>query len=372
LVVIVLVALAPLLGFGVTWWAVRRRSQLGRVWPVALVMLGALASVACWQVENAFFVMSGLDEAALGASKLAALLATLLFVAPLEEAAELSVLWTARRWVRLRQPRDGLFGAIGVAAGFASAQAVLQLLHPSFDLAWARSLLGSFGQLFFAAIWGTVLGTGSRLHLLGVVWFLSMAMHGVFDHIVFGRGQGAFALLVPLLVAMAVVGALAVRDLRRGEAVVAPVDRRLKAPTLRELSRAILRRERPLLVRWIVAGAFVTTGMVLTSLALAIVVGNRMGIDFAAANEDDVRSNGPLMLLAVAIISGFPFAGYLIARASNTTSVLESAMGSLLAIVAVVALLSLTAPVAVVFALAVAPVALALACLGAWFGVRPT
>lgn len=366
----VLVALAPILGFGLTWRAVWQSTQLGRWWPPILVLLGVLVSLGCWQIEAAIGRMSGFDPVALGGSKLAALLVTLLLVAPLEEAAELLVVWTARRWVRIRHPREGLLAALAVAGGFAAAKAATQLLHPSFDLALTRSLLGSFGQLFFAAVWGTVLGTGSRLHLLGFVWFLSMGMHGIFDHIVFGRGQGALVLLVPLLIAMLTLAALGVRDLRRGYAPPLAIDQRIKAPSLRDLSRAILRRERPLLLRWIVAGAFVTTGMVLSSLTVAILVGNRMGIDFAAANEDDVRSNGPLMLLAVAIVSGFPLAGYLIARASNTQSVLESAMGALLAIVAVVTLLSLTAPVAVVFALAVAPVALALACTGAWFAIR--
>jgi hypothetical protein len=45
-------------------------------------------------------------------------------------------------------------------------------------------------------------------------------------------------------------------------------------------------------------------------------------------------------------------------------------MGAGVAIVVVLATLSATAPVAVVFALAVAPVAFVLACGGAWFGGR--
>jgi hypothetical protein len=122
-------------------------------------------------------------------------------------------------------------------------------------------------------------------------------------------------------------------------------------------------------LRWIIAGGFVTTGVVLASLMLAVLIGHEMGVDFSYANEADMRSNGPLVLLGSAVLAAFPVAGYLVARASGASSVLEPAMGAALAITAVVALLSLAAPIAVVFALAVAPVAFALACVGAWFGL---
>jgi len=88
-----------------------------------------------------------------------------------------------------------------------------------------------------------------------------------------------------------------------------------------------------------------------------------------ASDQEDVRSSGPLVLLGSAVLAAFPLAGYLVARASSATSVLEPAMGAGLAIAAVVALLSVTAPIAVAFALAVAPVAFVLACSGAWFGL---
>ena len=48
---------------------------------------------------------------------------------------------------------------------------------------------------------------------------------------------------------------------------------------------------------------------------------------------------------------------------------LEAAIAATLAIGGALVLLGLAAPVAVVFALAFAPVALGLACAGAWIGV---
>jgi hypothetical protein len=65
----------------------------------------------------------------------------------------------------------------------------------------------------------------------------------------------------------------------------------------------------------------------------------------------------------------FPIAGYLVARASSSRSVLESAIAAALAIIGGLVLLGLAAPVSVVFALALAPIALGLACVGAWLGI---
>ena len=123
------------------------------------------------------------------------------------------------------------------------------------------------------------------------------------------------------------------------------------------------------MLHWIALGALVTLGVVIAALALAVYVGHVVGVDFALADEADVRSSGPLVLLGSSTLAGFPLAGYLVARASAAHSVLEPAMGAGLAIVAAVALLSLAAPVTAVFGIAVAPLAFALACGGAWFGL---
>jgi hypothetical protein len=59
----------------------------------------------------------------------------------------------------------------------------------------------------------------------------------------------------------------------------------------------------------------------------------------------------------------------LVARASGADSVLEAALSTGLAIVGMLVMLGLAAPVAVVFALAFAPIAFGLACAGAWVGI---
>jgi hypothetical protein len=335
----------------------------------ALAAFGALAALGSWYVERYFFQLSGLTLYGGADGSPAALFAMLLFAAPLEEGAKLALVWGTRRWVGVRRGADGLFAALAVTAGFAAVEATLLLWSPPFDLPVARTAFAVLGQLFFASLWGVVLGTRSRLHLLGATWFIAMLAHGLFDHIVLGRGQGTLGLVLPLVLAMVLLGGLALRDLYRGTRAGAESPR-LVAPSLRELAAAIRRRERPPAVRWILAATFVTVGLILSLLVLAVLLGNRLGIDFVAAHEADVTSNGPLLLLAVAVISGFPLAGFLVARASAASSVLEAALGALFAIVLVVAMLSLTAPLAVVFALAVAPLAFGLACIGAWFGLE--
>jgi hypothetical protein len=105
-------------------------------------------------------------------------------------------------------------------------------------------------------------------------------------------------------------------------------------------------------------------------IASAVLLGRRMGVDFALADQTDVRAAGPLMLLGAAVLLAFPVAGYLVARASGGQSLLEPALAAVLTVALLITLLSLAAPIGVLFALAVAPIALGLACGGAWVGIE--
>src|SRR5690606_28147067 len=97
-------------------------------------------------------------------------------------------------------------------------------------------------------------------------------------------------------------------------------------------------------------GALVTLGVGLSALAAAIYIGHRIGLDFALADEADLATNGPLLLLALALGAAFPAAGYLVARASGSRSVLEPALGAALAALAAVLFLSVTTSIAAIFA----------------------
>lgn len=371
-VVSILLAVSlPAVLLAIVWRALASRSTLSR-WVVSGgVLAGVVLAVGCWFAQAAFWSVSGLSLVANTPTGLGALLAMLLLAAPMEEGAKLASLWVLHQLGSLRKRADGMLAAVAVASGFAATESIL-FLSLGGDEQGARvvrALLAVPAHLFFAGLWGGVLANRAKLHLLSITWFAAMLTHGLYDHIVLGRGEGTLAVALPLLMLMTLLSWLGLRDAQRGEAWLPRPASGLTSPSLRDLRAALRRQERPLVIRWIVAGAFVTTGVVLVSLALAVLLGHELGVSFAAANEADMRSNGPLVLLGWSVLMAFPIAGYLVARASGATSVLEPAMGAALAIAAVVALLSLAAPIAVVFALAVAPVAFALACLGAWFGI---
>lgn len=338
---------------------------------LGVAALGALLALATWTLEAFVWGVTELSVEPQAAGIKGSLLAMLVFAAPLEEGAKLLAVWPLFQLRRFRHRADGLLAAVAAATGFAAVEGALYLSTTAAELPVLRGLLGAAAHLFFASLWGYVLAQRSRLHWLGGTWFLAMLFHGLFDHIVFGRGVGTLVVGALLCLAMALVMALMVRDLftERSQQSAPPRSARLSQLTLEDLTQAMRKQEQPLMLHWIVLGAFVNTGVVFACVALSVYVGHQIGVDFAAANEGDMRSNGPLVLLGSAVMSAFPIAGYLIARASNARSVLEPAMGAAAAIAAVVLLLSMTAPVAVVFALAVAPAAFGLACGGAWFGL---
>jgi hypothetical protein len=139
------------------------------------------------------------------------------------------------------------------------------------------------------------------------------------------------------------------------------------------LEQVLLRKpERPLHLRWIAFGALVTTGVLVSSIAASIVMGQRGGIDFSTIDSSDRFETAlpPLILLGVATLLAFPLSGFLVAKASAARSVLEPALASSIAILAILVLIGLATPVAVVFGLAVAPPAFALACAGAFIGLE--
>jgi hypothetical protein len=69
------------------------------------------------------------------------------------------------------------------------------------------------------------------------------------------------------------------------------------------------------------------------------------------------------------VLFAFPVSGFLIARASAAESVLEPALSAAVAIAGTLVMLGLAEPVALVFAVAFAPIAFGLACVGAWVGI---
>jgi protease prsW family protein len=226
----------------------------------------------------------------------------------------------------------------------------------------ARALLALPAHVFFAAAWGYALGRakkrdpGARFPALFMV---ATAMHGFYIHFVYARGPATMIVALPVLLAMGVIVWFAARDLRRRDALdVGAMDRLSRVsmelmtspPSLRRVSNILRQRERRLAVHWIAMGTMVTLGSVV--------------------DEENVSTVAPVALLGSGLLAAFPLSGFLIARASSLPTLIEPALATALAIVLVLVLLGAAAPVALVFAAGLSPIAWGLACLGAWLG-RP-
>jgi len=352
----------------------RRVSVLGhasrRLTGTAL-FFGAVVALVAVTVERAVlaFTELSLDVKTSGAAS--ALLASFLLVAPLEEAMKTLVVWPLYRMRRIDGPRLGLCYAVAAAAGFSAALGVSRLLTlPWTGVLGLRVLCAVPAQLFFAGVWGYTLGArrGQSGSWFALSWLGSVALHGLYIHIVWGRGPGFLVAVVPLLLFMALGAASVLREVSPERHTLAKLHLP-EPPRLSLVTEALNPRDQPLLLRWVVLGAFVNVGLMFALLVAAVAVGHRLGVDFSAADESDMTSAGPLALLGAALLTAFPIAGFLVARASSAIGVLEPALAAALALASIVAVLALVAPLGVLFALAVAPLAFGLACGGAWIGL---
>ena len=363
------VAALPLVLCVLLFQRVRRRARLSRRLALWVTVFGALAAAAAVYAERVVLGWTDLSFQVSTAGATGALLATFLLAAPLEESLKVLVVWPLYRRHRFSTGRGGLFYAAAAAAGFAAVETALSPIATGDGIGLVRLLLSVPAHLFFAGVWGYALGA-ARLHdrWFRLAWFFAMLLHGLYDHIVWGRGPGLLVAVLPMVLFMIAGSVMALR----GDAPVktAPLAM-LEPPTLEAVeARLAHQNERPVMLRWIIAGAFVTLGLIVAFVVAAVVLGNRFNIDFALADEADVRSSGPLILLGAAVLAAFPISGYLVARASAAHGLLEPAAAAVLTVGLLVFMLWLAAPIGVLFALAVAPIALGLACGGAWIGLE--
>lgn len=372
-----------LLVLALVYFTDRRREPL---WLVLLVFaLGGVAKGATAYAEARAAAWTGLDISTRVAGNAGALLFLFGFVAPVREASKVAAMWVAFRSKWFDEPEDGIVYSSAAALGFACvANAIHLRAHPTGAIWIVRALVALPAHVFFAAAWGYALGRVKRLKRPGAIfpiaWLVATAGHGLYAHLVYGRGPGALVGTLPLLLAMGVATIFAIRDLRaRGDrssrtsmllervsslyVVSAP-------PSLRTVREAMRREGQPITFRWVFFGALVTVGAMTAGLAASIAFGHWAHVDFSIVDEHDVTTTAPVALLGSGLLAAFPVSGYLIARASNLPTLLEPALASGVAILLMLVLLGLAAPVALVFALAFSPIAWGLACAGAWIG-RP-
>lgn len=356
----------------------KRRARLALA--AITIALGAALYVPAWFLEGWIAGWAGLDERARTVHDVASLVYAFFVVAPLEQGAKALAVFPASRTRSFSGPRDGVLFGVAAALGFVTAHdAKLVLALGASEIDAVRVLLAAPAHAFFGAAWGYVLGReakeGKHRGLGGnafkITWLLATLFNGVYDQIVFARGSTSLITAAPILLVMLVIAIVAQRSLDGGvDARVRPRRLVIAPPTLGAVRAALWRTEQPVMVGWIGAGALVTVGVITSALAGAVVLGRRIGVDFSAVDRGEGAAGvAPLVLLGGATLAAFPIAGYLVARASSSRGVLEAAIAAALAIIGGLVLLGLAAPVAVVFALAFAPIALGLACAGAWVGI---
>ncbi len=363
-----------------------------RLWlALGTFALGALLFIPAWRAEAWVAVWAGLDEHARTTTEVQALVYAFFVAAPLEQGLKVAAVGPVWRTHHFEGKIDGVVFAAAAALGFITAHNLELFASSGVDgLVLCRALLAVPAHLFFAATWGYALGReasatsqrGGAKHVLGgrtfkVAWLVAMLFNSLHDHLVFGGGATALLGTLPILFCMLVISLMAARELLKPPEGAKAARRRrflpaIAPPSMRAVREALSRSERPVMLTWIGVGALVTTGVMTVAVGVAVALGRRFGVDFTAVDRGEsagLASLLPLVLLAGAALTAFPIAGYLVARASSTRSVLEPAIAAGLAIAGSLVLLGLAAPVAVVFATAFAPVAFGLACVGAWIGI---
>jgi len=374
--------LPALLVLAVVYLSDRRREPLPLV--LLVFVLGGLGKGVTYYAELRASAWTNLDMSAQVAGNTGSLLFLFGFAAPMREASKVAAMWPAFRSKHFDEPVDGLVYASSAALGFACIENAITLRGHPLGWIWvARTAVALPAHVFFACMWGYALGRVKTIKrpgpLFPVAWLIATAAHGLYSHLVYGRGPGALVGTLPLLLAMAGVTFFAARDLHargqrssRSSVLLERVSTLyVSGPPSLQTVRDVLRREgQPITLRWIVFGALVTVGAMTAGLAASVAFGHWAHVDFSLVDEHDVTTTAPVALLGAGLLAAFPFSGYLIAKASNLPTLLEPALASGLAILFMLVLLGLAAPVALVFALAFSPIAWGLACAGAWVG-RP-
>ncbi len=350
-------------------------------WLVSVTFgLGAIAAAIALNVTERAAARTGLDVRVSAAGESGALVFLFFVVAPIQEAAKVAAAWPAFLSKHLDEAYDGVVYSAASSLGFAAVENALVLqAHPTGAIWIARAVLALPAHVFFACLWGYALARAKqskrRLPIFPAAFVATIGAHGLYAHFVYGRGPGALLAVTPLLAVMGVVAWMLARDLRTRGDRSSPVPStsrgrlaRLSQPPSLSAVRSALRRgiDEPVKVRWILFGALVTLGAMIVGLAGGIVAAHVLHIDLSTVNEHELRTAAPALLLGMGVLGSFPTSGWLVARAANVRTLLEPALASVLALVVTLVALGFAAPFAVIFGLAISPIAWVLSCAGAW------
>jgi hypothetical protein len=342
---------------------------------LALKLAVAGAAIAVPVVLLTSYVIDSLGWAS-GANRIGAWAPTVLVVAPVEQAALVIVVWPVYRAHRLLRIGTAVSAGLLGAAGFG----VVQLVEHTISTASAGAMLPILAVLSIralaAASWATVLSTtrARYRHLFPLAWLAATAVDGCVRYL--QRTGGFVWQVLTLVLLIALLGGsylIGTRFAGQRAAINAIRQSRLgmlaNPQGIGTVRASWQHAHRPALLHWIVGGAFVSFGANIVGLGLGIALAHGLHIDLSRVDESNVGAMVPLLLLSLAVLISYPVAAYLTAKASGADSVFEPGVAALISIVALTILLSMTAPVTIILAIVLAPVAFGLSCLGAWLGI---
>ncbi len=186
----------------------RRHRPMRPLQSLALVLLGLLAGAGVTPLENWVLSVAKIELSVVPGSapsmQLAPMLTMLLFCVPLEEAAKTAIVWPLYLRRRLQSGAQGVSAAVFVASGFAAGEILLSTwLQVDSWVSLLRVALSLPAHIFFAGVWGYVLGGQGRDRYFTLTFIGCVVLHAVYDHIVFYRGPALLVVAVPMFATMA-------------------------------------------------------------------------------------------------------------------------------------------------------------------------
>ncbi|MGZ3422574.1 MAG: hypothetical protein ACXWUG_17690 [Polyangiales bacterium] len=272
---------------------------------------------------------------------------------------------------------DPPLAAAAAASGFVIGRLATQVLleHIAFR-SGVRSAILAVDDVALAATWGYGLALSGFDGRLGGTPFgryalVAMALRGAIELSLRSQGPLSIPFALSAGVVLSLFAMVGILRLARHAAAPPTSLASLGQETIREIARNELRRGgvRPL---WILLGAVADIGGIILGFAGAVWIGHRAGIDFGEIDRNGPGAEYAALLLAIGVIMPFPISAGVVGmasggrRAGQRAHVLEAGIAAILALGALLFVLGVVAPVAVALGVACAPVAFALAGLGAW------
>lgn len=276
-----------------------------------------------------------------------------------------------------RDDVDPPLAAAAAAAGFGLGRvATLVLLERMALGSGVRAAIGVSCDVALAATWGYGLALSGFDGKLGGSPFgryalVAMMLRGAVELSL--RSKGPFSVAFPVGVGaiLLIFATLGVFRLARHATSPPASLASLGQETIREIAKDELARGvRPM---WILIGALGNLGGIILGFAGAVAIGWSAKIDFGEIDRAGPGAEYAALLLVLGVVVSFPFSAAVVgmasggrARAAGSAHVLEAGIAAILALSALLFVLGVVAPVAVALGAAIAPIAFALAGVGAW------